>query len=412
MGVFLFTANTGAGVLAYALQIGMARSLSVVDYGLFAALLGIFNLTAIPLTAAVLTVTRAISHAVGHEDERAVSAICRKAARELTIGVGVLLGLAVVLSAKLADLLQTESVVVIVLLWIAVGANAATVLGLAVLQGLHRFVGFGVLTFANALLRLVCSVVAVAVGLGVGGAFGGFAAASMVAATSVWWTVTRALPSQRAVGYRDRLFTSRPAVLLVVSNLMFVAMTQFDYVLARVFLPAEQASQYAAASVLAKSVLWLPVGIVIAMFPMVASEAAASRPSRHLLVRGLGMAALTSGALAGILAVGAEIWVQFFYGPRFEPAAPYLAVLALAYLPMAIVLVVDNYQLALHRARFIAAYAAVAGAEVVALVLPGASPERLIAVLVGGSFMCLVWALWIVREQLRAGVAQGVVSRS
>jgi hypothetical protein len=72
------------------------------------------------------------------------------------------------------------------------------------------------------------------------------------------------------------------------------------------------------------------------------------------------------------------------------------------------VLVVDNYQLALHRARFILAYALVAVAEVVALALPGASPERLIAVIVVGSFGCLAWALWVVAGQLRG--ADGATS--
>jgi O-antigen/teichoic acid export membrane protein len=300
----------------------------------------------------------------------------------------------------------------IVAMWIAIGVNVALALGLSLLQGAHRFMHLSAGSLASAGARLLMCVALVAAGFGVVGAMAGIAIASGVGALAVWLALGRWPAPGDSNAPQHGLLLSRDAVVLALSNLSFVAMTQFDYVLARVFLPAEQASQYAAASMLAKSVLWLPVGIVIAMFPMVASEAAALRPSRHLLVRGLWMAALTSGALAAILAIGAGVWVKFFYGPRFEPAAPYLAVLALAYLPMAIALVVDNYQLALHRARFIAAYAAVAVAEVVALALPSASPERLIAVLVGGSFLCLAWAVWIVREQLRAGATQGKVSRS
>jgi O-antigen/teichoic acid export membrane protein len=188
---------------------------------------------------------------------------------------------------------------------------------------------------------------------------------------------------------------------LAISNLAFVALTQFDYILVRVFCSAEQASQYAAAAVLAKSVLWLPVGIVIALFPTVASHAARSRTSRHLLFQSLGMALITSGLVAGALAAGAGVWIRLLYGPKFAEAAPYLGWLSLIYLPMALVLVVDNYQLALHRARFIALYALGVLAEVLAFLVPGGTPQRLVTVLAVASGACLLWALWIVVEQLR-----------
>ncbi len=394
------------------MQAAMGRMLPVADYSLFAALTGIFNTVAVPLSAMLLVVARAIALAAGRGDMPAMTAVRGRAVRELTIGSVLMVIAGIATSGVVAGPLGSPSPWPIVAMWIAIGVNVALALGLALLQGAQRFTHLSAGSLASAAARLLACVALVAAGFGVVGAMAGIAVASGVGALAVWLALGRWPAPGESSASQHGLLLSRGAVVLALSNLSFVAMTQFDYVLARVFLPAEQASHYAAASVLAKSVLWLPVGIIIAMFPMVASEAAASRPSRHLLVRGLWMTTLTSGALATILAIGAGVWVQFFYGPRFEQAAPYLAVLALAYLPMAVVLVVDNYQLALHRARFIKAYATVAVAEVVALVLPGASPERLIAVLVGGSLMCLVWALWIIREQLRAGVAQGHVSRS
>lgn len=413
VGIFMFVANTGAGVMVYALQILMARMLSVSDYGLFAALIGIFNMTAIPLTAAVLTVTRAVSRSIGRADVAEVGWIIRRSATELAVGLVPLLIAAVAVSGLITDLLHAPSVVPVILLWAAVSANAASVLGLAVLQGAQRFGRYGTITLANAGLRLAVTSSAVAIGLGAAGALGGFAGATLAGAVAVWWAGRSLLRVPPGETFPQPLFVSRATGLLIASNVAFVAMTQFDYVLARVFLPPEQASSYAAASVLAKSVLWLPVGIVIALFPMVASEVAARRSSAHLLRQALVMAAATSGALAGVLAIGAGWWVHLLYGGRFEAAAPYLAWLSLAYLPLAIVLVVDNHQLAMHRARFILAYAVVAAAEVIALALPGATAERLVTVIVVGSVACLAWAAWIVLRELRVrGESAGTVSRS
>ena len=77
-----------------------------------------------------------------------------------------------------------------------------------------------------------------------------------------------------------------------------------------------------------------------------------------------------------------------------EPA-PYLRALSLIYLPLALVLVVDNYQLALGRARFIALYFAGAFAEWVVFVWPGGTPWRLVWVLAAASGACFIWGLVI-----------------
>lgn len=409
-GLLLFVANTVAGVLTYGLQIAMARLLPIEEFGLFAALLGIFNLIAIPLTAALVAVTRALSRARGESNVAAISSIPLQAARELTFAIGILVGIGILFTGHIAGLLNAASIAWVLLLWLAIAANAASALGLAVLQGLQRFPGFGALTVANAALRLLVCVVAVAAGLGVGGAVTGFAVAALVGGLIGGTVLRRVARGGRRNLHRSALLTTRHALLLTISNLAFVAMTQFDFILARMFLPAEQASEYAAASVLAKSVLWLPVGIVVALFPMVASEAAARRSSRHLLRQGLLMAAVASGALALVLAIGAGFWMRLLYGPRFDAAASYLTWLSLAYFPLAIVLVVDNHQLALHRARFIVAYTLVAVTEVAALALPGATPERLINVIVVGSLACFAWAVWIVLGQRQADAASPVAT--
>ncbi len=389
----------------------MGRMLPVADYSLYAALAGIFNMVAVPLSAVLLVVTRAVALEAGRKDAGGATAVRHQAVRELTIGGTAVVLVGIATSGFLATSLGSPSPWPVAAMWVAVGVNVSLALGLALLQGAHRFAHLTAANLASAGARLIACIALVALGLGVVGAMAGIALACAIGAVAVWWALGPASASERPLRPTHGLLLSRGALVLAVSNLAFIAMSQFDYVLVRVFLDPEQASQYAAGAVLAKSVLWLPVGIVIALFPMVASEAAASRPIRHLLRQGLLMAAVTSGALAAVLALGAGFWIRLLYGPRFDAAAPYLAWLSLAYLPMAIVLVVDNHQLALHRARFILAYAGVALAEVLALALPGATLDRLVAVIVAGSLLCLAWALWIVAGQLRAGTDEEAGSR-
>lgn len=401
VGTLMFVGNTLAGVLVYAVQITMGRMLALQDYGLFTALLGIFNLTAIPLTALLMVVTRGVAQELGRGDLEAVWAIRRQAVRELALGGGVAVLVALSLSGLLAAVLDSTSIWPVVLLWIAVGFNIATAMWGATLQGMQRFPILAGINIAIAALRLVSCVALVAIGLGVVGSMLGLVLAAAVGGVVAWVAIERGLPHRRGDEVKRQLFGSRAAIALASSNLAFVALTQLDYILVRIFCSAEQASHYAAAAVLAKSVLWLPVGIVIAMFPTVASRVAQSRPSRHLLFQSLSMTLITSGLVAGVLAIGAGMWIGLLYGSKFAAASPYLGWLSLIYLPMAVVLVVDNYQLAMHRTRFIVLYALGVLAEVLAFIVPGGTLERLIAVLAAVSGACLLWALWIVVEQVR-----------
>ena len=193
----------------------------------------------------------------------------------------------------------------------------------------------------------------------------------------------------------------RDGLALAFSSLGFIALTQLDYVIVRIACTPRQAGLYSAGAVLAKSVLWLPAGITVALYPTVVSEHAGDRTSHHLLYQSLRMALAFSGGLAVILAVGADFWVRLLYGADYAGAGPYLRWLSLIYLPMALVLVVDNYQLALGRARFIALYFAGAAMEWLVFAYPGGTPTRLVWVLAAASAACFAWATVIVVSDRR-----------
>ncbi len=395
-GVVMFVGNTLAGVFVYALQVVMGRLLQVQDYGLFTALLGIFNVTALPLTALLLVVTRGVAGDLGHGRPGAAAALRRQAVRELALGGGAVVLVALALSPLFARLLDAPSVVPVALLWVAVVVNLFTALGSAVLQGMSRFATLAAVSAGVAAARLAACAALVAAGLGVAGSMAGLVVAAAAGAAAAWIVVERALPGRISDHSRRRLFASREGLLLATSNLAFIALTQLDYIIVRVFCSPDEASLYSAGAVLAKAVLWLPVGIAIAVFPTVATHQARGERSRHVLFQALGMALLTSGALAGVLAVGAKFWIDLLYGPEYAGAAVYLSWLSVVYLPLALVLVVDNYQLALGRARFIWLYALGAAAQVVVFSAVGGTPLRLVWILAAASAACFAWAVWVV----------------
>ena len=282
------------------------------------------------------------------------------------------------------------------LVWAAICLNAYVCLYAATLQGVHRF---SKIAFGNAAipaLRIVVCGVLVAAGMGVAGAMGGLAVSLLAGGLWFWLLTTRAVPRRHVKTLQGPLFRTPESLILAFSSLGFIALTQLDYVIVRIACTPAQASLYSAGAVLAKAVLWLPAGITVALYPTVVAEHAGDRRSHHLLYRSLRMAFAFSGGLAVVLALWANEFVRVLYGPEYAGAAPYLRWLSLVYLPMALVLVVDNYQLALGRARFIALYFAGAFAEWTVFIVPGGTPARLVVVLAVASAACALWALRIV----------------
>jgi O-antigen/teichoic acid export membrane protein len=397
----MFVGNTTAGVFVYVLQVAMGRMLSVSDYSLFTALFGVFNIAVVPITSILLLVTRKVALEAGAGRLQAAAAVRTQAVRELVLAGSVAILAAILLSKPLAALVGAASVVPVILLWLAVGASMSNALGAAILQGLHRFRTLGIVTAGIPLLRLGLCAGLVAFGFGMGGAMGGLLLSLIVGSAVAWVMVERALPRRASDHSKRALLASREALFLAVNSLAFVALTQIDYIVVRVFCTPDQASFYSAGAVLAKSVLWLPVGIAIALIPAVASHQARSKSSLHLLRQSLGMALLASGVLAVILAVGADFWVSFLYGPHYAPAAVYLRWLSLIYLPIALVLMVDNYFLALKRARFIAIYAGGAALQLAVFLVPGGNPVRLVWALAASSIACGARAAWVVSSAAR-----------
>ena len=399
-GLLMFVSNTGAGVIVYALQVVMGRLLNVADYGLFTALFGVFNIAAVPLAAILLVVIRnvAVELSAGHPTTAA--AVRDQAVRETTVGGTVLVVAAVAVSPLLAAALGAPSWLPVVLLWLAVGANLSMALAGAILQGAQRFETIAIVNLATPLLRLALCASFVAAGWGMTGAMGGVLVSAVAGSAAFWLAVDRRLPRHGGDGTTRALFRSSETLRLAANSLAFVALTQIDYVVVRVFCTPDQAGTYSAGAVLAKAVLWLPVGITLALVPTVAWQARSPSHGRHLLGQATLMALAVSGALALVLAVGAPFWTRTLYGPEYAGSAVYLRWLSVIYLPLAIVMVVDNYFLALRRVRFVWFYLTGAVLQVAVFLVTGvtATPKRLVVALAIASGACAIRAAWVARS--------------
>jgi O-antigen/teichoic acid export membrane protein len=158
-----------------------------------------------------------------------------------------------------------------------------------------------------------------------------------------------------------------PALPILIANTAFAAMTQLDMVLVNYYFPPHEAGLYAAASIIGKAVMYLPSGIAMALFPMVAENNARDQSSAHLLLQAVGLTALLCTAGAVFYLLLGEWIIGILYGPSYEGSGEILRIFGFAILPMAMVMVAEYFLMAKGRVLFAYLSAIIAPLELTAI---------------------------------------------
>ncbi|MET3862349.1 O-antigen/teichoic acid export membrane protein [Dietzia sp. 2505] len=284
-----------ANIAAYLLHLPASRWLGPEGYGAFAALLSAQLLVAVPSLALQAVVAREHVRGAPHESLRSLGA-------RVALLVALIAALAV---APVSLLLDTP------VLATAAALSPGPVLCLlateqGLLQGAERFRALGMVLALAGAGKVVPAVAVLAAGGGVGTALAagavGVAAAWVVAAWVCRATTTRS-PRHPAGG--NTLASPGVAAVLAAGQvqLVMMALTSVDLLLARALLSPEDAGRYALGAVAAKAAFWLPQAVGTVLYPRMADPAGhrgAVRSAVGVLL-GIGAVVVLAAALAAPL---------------------------------------------------------------------------------------------------------------
>ncbi len=295
-----------ANIAAYLLHLPASRWLGPEGYGAFAALLSAQLLVAVPSLALQAVVAR--DHVRGVPDE-----VLRSLGRRVALLVAVVAALAVVPVSLLLDtpVLATAAALapgpVLCLLTTEQG----------VLQGAERFRALGgVLALAGA-GKVVPAVAVLAAGGGVG-----LALAAGAVGVTVAWLVAGWISTLGPGAWRPPTGTSStsPGVAAVLAagqvQLVLMALTSVDLLLARALLSPGDAGRYALGAVAAKAAFWLPQAVGTVLYPRMADPAGHRGAVRSAVGVLLGI-----GAVVVIGAAAAAPLVPVVVGEAYRPVA-------------------------------------------------------------------------------------------
>ena len=368
----LASAMLANNAIALVTTVVFARLLGASGYGSLGALLAAFVILMVPGSALQATVAREVSHELASGSEVAGAGVHRWLSH-LTAAFFVVTLVAVLLREPIAAAVGVPEVA-----WAAAATLPTGWLWLMLsvqrgaLQAVQRYRLVGLTLVGEAALRLVMGLALLLVGLGVTGAFLGTTLALALLVVAYTFPLRRLLPPPRdhaaralVPGMRHLIARARVPVAAFV---LIAVLQHVDVIIVKHVASAEKAGSYAAASVAAKAVIWLAMGLGFYLLPESVRRAQAGEDARPILVRTLALLALVAVPLVAFYVVLGRLLLEIVFGPGLTAAAGALALLTGAMALLACGYLAVQYLLALGRRAFIGLLAAAAAVEL--LVLP------------------------------------------
>jgi len=342
--------------LGYAYQVLMGRLLTPVEFGLFSAIVALSMFFMSPLGAISLVVSREVSFSKAQGDSLKLRHLYFRIHKVIFLTWLALVAVYVIFSENLQVYLKSASQAPVLIFIISMLFGSFLTINAAYFQGEKKFGFLGLGNIFAIFFKIVFSAIFIYLGLRVSGALlGGGLATAFLWLVGMFciirqFTRVRAYPSPKII-LSGASFKSFIPVL--VANICFVGMTQLDLVLVNWYFPSGEVGVYAAASVLGKTILYLPGGLVLALYPMVAENHALNKKTQQIVLQALLMTLVICGVAALTFFIFSSKIILFLYGDSYIAGEALLKWYGFALLPMALVTILEHFLIAKGRTLFV-----------------------------------------------------------
>jgi O-antigen/teichoic acid export membrane protein len=366
-------ATMAGNLVAVGFTVVFTRLLGTDGYGSLAALLNLSVILYVPGSA--LQVAAAREGALGRlGDARGQAAVLARWTRAVLALLAVVAVLSALLREPLAALLNVDEAWAAAAVPVTGGLWLLLSLQRGVLQGARAYGTVGASIVLEAVGRLAAGAVLAGAGLDVTGAYLGTPAALAVTAGVLALAVGRRLDRPSTPGTPTPTPTSprlsrlaRRAAVPIAGLTLIAALQNADVILARHVLGHDDAGVYAAATVAAKALVWIAIGLGVWLLPEAVTRAAQGRDPRPVLLRALALIGVVAVPALAAYAIVPSFVLRTAFGPDYVRGDGVLLALGVAYALLAVAYLCVQYLLGLHAKRFLVALAVAAIAEPVVL---------------------------------------------
>ncbi len=313
-----------------AFHVVTGRGLGPAGFGLLAAFLAIVNIAAIGASALQNSVAVVSALPAQHTPGVAQRQRWMDSAVVEAVVLGGIASAAVVLAAPYLAVELNTSVLAVNMAALTMIPSFLLSVALGRLQGTGRALAVSAYSTGSQLLRVALAGTVLLVGLG---------AVSVLASVLVAIAAAALIATWHARGVRlpvgSKAF-SRKSVVLILLTLAFAWLTNIDVVLVRSGTTDDVSGSFAAAAVLAKTMLLVPTTLSLYLLPRFAARNSNKDAVRFGVIVVLATVLVSGLAMAVGVSLFGDVLVRVLFGASFAPAAHLLPWLAVAYLPWAL----------------------------------------------------------------------------
>lgn len=394
--ILLMTASQVGNISSVLFHMVMGRWLSPAEYGVLASMLGVVMIAGMPLGALGTVLTFFTAQLLQQNRAGDIFPLMRSWALKLLVIFIPLLVMGILFSQPLAEFfnLPDRSALFMVLVILAL-AFFSPVIG-APLGGIQAFGWASVSGMSWGVVRLI-----------VGGALVYFVAASAkwalvghgvgvivsvgIAMAGLWIILRSALPTDQALPSTHAYLWRTIVVMACFSFLM-----NADMLIVKHYFTPDQSGFYARASMIGRTIIFLPMPIAGALFPKTVSNGGMSAQHGKLLGKALFYTALI--IIPGILFC--TVFPQVPLGILYHDWAPSTAMARLvrctiwAMTPLSLAFIIMNFELAQNRFRMTVPLSLCVAGYLIGVLIWHASVLQIVAVLATVSVLALLALTW------------------
>jgi O-antigen/teichoic acid export membrane protein len=388
----VFGASMATNVLNYLFNFALSRRLGVEGFATLSSLTSGVMILSIPATILTLVVVKyaATFHAAG--DAPRIRRLSNVLLKWIFVAAAVVVLLGELFRGAIGHFLNIPSyeTISLALLVTALGFITPTLRG--VLQGEQDFLRYSLSLVFESLLKVLFAVALVYAGYRVEGAMLGWVLGIACAMAYTVWAVLKkhGAPGKTARLNLDLRRLAQTTVGVALATGFLTTISFIDVLLVKHYFDARQAGFYAAVNLSGKIVLFL-VGFVPAIvLPKAVAKVERGEDATNLLLRAGVITLLMSGATLAVFGLAPSLILRLLAGRAFISAAPFVFQYDAAMALLALLTLVVNYKIGLHRYDFLFWLGGVLALEVTAIALWHQSLWDVIHVLLVGNVIAVI----------------------
>lgn len=328
--LILVLMNSG-NIFSYLFQLTIGRAMTPDEFGSFNALNSSTVILAAPLGVVPLIMAR-FTAGFALDGMGRVRGLFGQALKVAAVAAAVIAAAGFFLAPLLKDFLHLESIVPVYIMLALVSVSLMAPIPTGMLQGLQRFLGFGLSGASNACIRFLAALVLLTgLGWGVNGAMlCGLLGILFQAGLAVLFLrdIFPVKPEPLPEGFHKEV--GKYALAMVVSSVITMCLNNLDLVLVRHFCPGPEAGLYATGAILGRIAFYGPAVLMSVLFTEAATAKASGDQNDKSLWMSMGITILLGGGFALLCVVASELMVTLLFGAQYKAAGPLLAVISSA----------------------------------------------------------------------------------